>query len=705
MRQKKENKNHPKKVNLHVPQKQKTPIFWMYLIIVAVACIPYFNAIPNEYALDDSMVLTSNQFVLKGVSGIGDILTHDTFSGFFGRDSKALVGGRYRPLSLVTFAIENSLFGLSPHMSHFINIILYAFCGIMLFMFLRNVFPGYNLLLPFVMVLLYIAHPVHVEAVANIKGRDEILSLFFLVSSLHLLFQFLKRPASYLYVTSLLMFFLSLLSKENAITFVLIIPLFVYYFTKEKSSRNLALSSGFLVVTLLFLLMRSQFAAGTGANVTEVLNNSFAGASWDQKFATIADIMNRYFLLLLFPYPLSFDYSFNQIPIIEMFDWRAILGFLIHISLLVYAVLHFRKKDVFSFCIFFFYISISIVSNVFFPVGTSMSERFLFIPSLAFSIVFVCMATRLFQFKIESTFSVFFANKTFVISILGILTIYSSLIYARNPIWKNNFSLFTHDVEICPQSVKALIGAGGEYVAKAARLDDVSQKKVNLEKAITYLTKAVVIYPAYSNAWMLLGNAYFGLYNSPDTAIYYYKKAIAYNDTYMDAYYNIGYLLTGKKNREAISAFKQVLVSNPKHLESLYHMALCYKNIQLMDSALYCLDQIKGMNTNSLKVYQLAGLIYGETNQIDKAIIELSRAVEMDSEQAENYLNLGIAYGKKADWEKAISVLNKASQLAPENANIWMALGVTFQNAGNTLKANENFEKAFSINPSLKNRH
>ena len=223
--------------------------------------------------------------------------------------------------------------------------------------------------------------------------------------------------------------------------------------------------------------------------------------------------------------------------------------------------------------------------------------------------------------------------------------------------------------------------------------------------AITYLTKAVVIYPAYSNAWMLLGNAYFGLYNSPDTAIYYYKKAIAYNDTYMDAYYNIGYLLTGKKNREAISAFKQVLVSNPKHLESLYHMALCYKNIQLMDSALYCLDQIKGINTNSLKVYQLAGLIYGETNQIDKAIIELSKAVEMDSEQAENYLNLGIAYGKKADWENAISVLNKASQLAPENANIWMALGVTFQNAGNMLKANENFEKAFSLNPSLKNRH
>jgi tetratricopeptide (TPR) repeat protein len=702
MSQKKENKNRSRKTPAIQIQEKKSPLALMYILIFAIACIPYLNAINNEYTLDDSIVFTSNQFVLEGISGIKDIMTHDTFSGFFGRESTALAGGRYRPLSLVTFAIEYSLFGRAPHLSHFINILLYAFAGFLLFQLLRKMFSSSNLIIPFAITILYIAHPIHTEAVTNIKGRDEILSFLFLVYSINILYRFLINNKIYLYLISLTLFFISLLSKENAITFIVIIPMILFFFSDYKMKRILAVSSGYLCIAGVFLLMRNHFAAGTGSDVTEILNNSFAGASWDQKYASIADIMNRYFLILILPYPLSFDYSYNQIPLIHFTHWRAIAGVLVNISLLTYAILNFRKKDVLAFCILFYYISISIVSNVFFPVGTSMSERFLFTPSLAFSIAVVFLMVKFFKMDALKKFSGFFVDRNFSILLITLLIIYSSIVYARNPDWKNNFTLFTHDVENSPESVKALIGAGGEYIARANKQKDSQLKTADLKAAISYLNKAVEIYPKYSNAWMLLGNAHFGLYSSADTAIYYYRKAIAETPSYGDAYYNIGYLLTGKKNEEAIDAFRQVLRANPKHLEALYHMAICYKNLHQPDSALFVLGKLKSIKNNMVKAYQLSGLIYGESGRLEEAALNLRKAVELDPDNVENYLNLGIAYGKMGNTAKAVEILSSAHQQDPSNANVLMAIGVSYQNAGDMQKAREYFEKAFVLNPSLR---
>ncbi len=105
----------------------------VYFLLLIISFILYGNTLQHQYALDDAIVITENDFVKQGVSGIPDILTTDVFTGFFGVKKNLVEGGRYRPLSLVSFAIEYELFGEEPFVSHLINILLYALSGMLLF--------------------------------------------------------------------------------------------------------------------------------------------------------------------------------------------------------------------------------------------------------------------------------------------------------------------------------------------------------------------------------------------------------------------------------------------------------------------------------------------------------------------------------------------------------------------------------------------
>ena len=85
------------------------------------------------------LMITENTFTLKGFNGIGDILTHDQFAGITGgNDNGIYKGGRYRPLSQVTFAVEYQLFGLKPFVGHLINILLYGFLAVLIFLLLQR---------------------------------------------------------------------------------------------------------------------------------------------------------------------------------------------------------------------------------------------------------------------------------------------------------------------------------------------------------------------------------------------------------------------------------------------------------------------------------------------------------------------------------------------------------------------------------------
>ena len=114
------------------------PSYLPAAILASIAFEFYFNTVFNGYAVDDGLVITLNKFTMKGLAGVPAILSRGTFEGVSGAWGGDLSGGRYRPLSMVTFAVEQGLFGTNLPLSHLINVAIYCLIVVLLFRLLHE---------------------------------------------------------------------------------------------------------------------------------------------------------------------------------------------------------------------------------------------------------------------------------------------------------------------------------------------------------------------------------------------------------------------------------------------------------------------------------------------------------------------------------------------------------------------------------------
>lgn len=206
------------------------------IILIILAAGVYLNSLGNQYALDDYGLILENQDTKGGTSNVFKILGSSYRSGMLGGDVTL-----YRPLSKVMFAIEWSMAGDNPFLGHFMNVVLFTLSVVLLFKMLRRYMNG-QLIVPFLASVIFAVHPIHTEVVANIKGRDDILCfLFFVVAALYIHRYVFSKQTKHL-VFAGVSYFLCMLSKESAITFVAIFPLMVYFFIPE-SKQALELKS------------------------------------------------------------------------------------------------------------------------------------------------------------------------------------------------------------------------------------------------------------------------------------------------------------------------------------------------------------------------------------------------------------------------------------------------------------------------------
>jgi hypothetical protein len=494
------------RADVRVSAKEKPALpalsFSAFCIFIGItAFVFYFNTLFNEYALDDVFVISGNAYTMKGFSGIYDLFTRDTFGIVTGSQGE-LSGGRYRPLSVATFAMEIGLFGENPLVSHLINVLLYcSVCMLLLKIFYTRFFPG-KPWLAFLSALLFTIHPVHTEAVANIKGRDELLAFLLLLGTVTFYFRFLDSRKRIWMMLSVLLYFISLFSKESGIPFLVLLPLTIYFF--KGSVKDALISAVPLLAALgLYFFVRYEIVGFAQGHSTDLMNAPFFLASRSQALATKVMILGKYLLLLFFPYPLSFDYSYPQIPYVELGDVRVILSLLVNTLLVLFALKKIKSRHVLSYSILFYFITLSIVSNFVFDVGAPLSDRFLFQPSVGFCIALAWLALesvaadkkgRRRQVAIVALCLVFICS--------GIQTI------ARNAEWKNNDTLFEADVKHSPNSAKTNRFFAVSYIKQAGKIRDQNEKRSFFDKAETLLHKSVELYPNYADAHMDLGVVY-----------------------------------------------------------------------------------------------------------------------------------------------------------------------------------------------------
>jgi protein O-mannosyl-transferase len=402
--------------------------------------------------------------------------------------------------------VEQSLFGGSKAMSHFINVLLYAFTGILLFrvlvfMFHRGTDDSSVLQsLPFMATLLFIVHPLHTEVVANIKGRDEILALLGELGTLYFTFKYLNDKNSAYLILSFSAFLVGILSKESAVTFLAIVPLTAHFFTKATTAEKLKLTLPILAGTVIYLLMRWQaigYLLGS-KEVTDVMNNPFYGMTLGEKTATIFYTFLMYLKLFIFPHPLTHDYYPYQIPKVTWSAWQPILALLLHIGLGAVILRGWKSKSIWAYCALFYLVTFSIVSNLFVSVGTFMNERFVYHASLGFCMV---VAYFLVHSPVRETFKVPRIPTTiFILLILG----FSIKTLLRVSNWRNGQTLNESAIKYSPNSARAncfySVSLWENTYTKLPKDVSESRKRAVLDSLKFYIDESVRILPTYSAA-------------------------------------------------------------------------------------------------------------------------------------------------------------------------------------------------------------
>ncbi|MCX6296745.1 MAG: DUF1736 domain-containing protein [Bacteroidetes bacterium] len=570
------------------------------LLLVLITIGLNFNTLFNSYALDDGVVMTENSCVEKGFKGIPEILTKDLFYGF-DKTSGDLSEARYRPFTLIIFAVEHQFFGENPLVSHLINVLLFTLLIVLLYELLNDhIFKNKNNYISFISCLLFAFHPIHTEVIANVKSRDEIIAFIFIISLLLMFFKYVNMPKKKYLVIGSLFFFIALLTRESALTFIAVVPLCLFYFSNSSVKRSLLLSIPLLIVSMGYLYIRHVIindAQATGTIVsTNILNAPFLYATPSEAFATKVFILLKYIGLLIFPHPLSFDYGFNQIPYIDIFSFRFILSALTLILLILPAIKLIGQKSIYSFCILYFFITISIVSNFVVDVGTPLSERFLFQPSLAFCIVLAALYTQ------------FISRSKFLVqgTLLIILIAFSIKTIARNSVWKNNETLALTDVNSATNSERVNHYAMELYILKA-NAENVPQLKNELfRKAVFHGERTLSIYPVNPVVIMELGTAYYGLGDYFKTANLWIKnkklipddpKATYWLTFLSDMLYKQGNGFLEQGNAEgANKCFKSAVGLNEKNVEALYNLGGSYLIIKDTIQASKIWEQVKIMS-------------------------------------------------------------------------------------------------------------
>jgi protein O-mannosyl-transferase len=591
-------------------RRDNTPVF-LSILLFAICIALYANTYNNQYCLDDAMMITENSITQKGYAGIKDHLSHSFLYGYINRDDNNAASSRWRPLSLITYSMEVGAWGKNhPEKSHMINILLYAAIVLLLFKLLNKYWLK-NTWLAFFAALLFAVHPVHTEVVANIKGRDELLSLFFVLLSLLKLWKYIQTKKVFPLVLSILYFFISLTAKESGITLIAGIPLALYFFTSLKWKTIASYSAAFFGVAVLYVLVRHAIVPLSGLKQSEVImNNPFLYATGLEAICTKLYVMLLYLKLLVFPHPLVYDYSYNQIPYVNQTNIWVWISVAIYLGLFIYALTGIRKKSIVSFSILMFFITFSISTNLVIEIGTLMGERLLFLPSVFACIFFAAIGKKFVEFAEQSMNM----RRVTTISVIMIplLLVSSIKTIARNKEWKNDITLNLADVLKSPGSAKVNSGAGGACISLAYLEPSPSiVKDTLLDASLRYYQKTLDIFPGYDDAYLNMGIAY-SMMNDVAEAEEQWKE------------------------------FRKRAPSHPKLLECDQYLAFQYYT--------------KGENMITQSSY-------------DSAIYYLEKAATyahmQDSVHLGSLYDLGGMYYLKKDYQRSYETLKKLEQIRP----------------------------------------
>ena len=535
---------------------------WLYLIVGLLCVVLYANTLQNKYALDDWFVTTSKQEqVSKGIAGIPEIFT----TNFITWQNYSV---DYRPLVKATYAIEYQFFGENPTVSHFVNLLFYAISCLLLLNLVFNVFPNEKTWVLFFSVLLFVAHPVHTEVVASLKGRDELLSFLFLILAFRqVLFWAKAEKLIHLFYAATFLY-LSFISKGSCLPWIGVIAFVLLFVKKKPLIKVVGVSALMLGVAVVHFSIIGLLLDNVGRTHIFIETPFFFLEDSSSKWPSVISAAGHYLKLLVAPFPLCSYYGFNQMPVTTWADWRVYLTIILFIGLIIASLRGVVKPTLFSIGAIILLLDIFPFLNVVYPYTGIVGERVLYGGTIGFTLMFTSGISILLPSKKSETMGGWFPqNKLILATLMGLIAASSVSTINRNSDWKNHLTLFAADSENCDQSAK-LHELYGIYLRGEYMNIDLSDWQTYAYDAIKEYQKSIDIYKKWPIPHHRIGVIYHYDLLKPDSALLYYQEAVRLISNFTAAQEDLGQCLRELKlHSQAAECYSVLLESYPTNFD------------------------------------------------------------------------------------------------------------------------------------------
>lgn len=572
-------------------------------VIILLTIGVYVQTLKNDFITtwDDHVYIITNETIRD--------LSFDHIRTIFASFHAA----NYHPLTTLSWAVEYLLFGLDPTYYHATSLVLHLINIILLFrlIFLLTT----RLEWAAVVTLLFAVHPLHVEAVAFISQRKDVLYTLFFFASLISYCHYLKELKKSRLLLTLVLFLFSLLSKSMAVTLPVVLLLIDYYTGRRAGKKEWLEKIPFFLLSLIF-------------GVIAIVSQKTYGAITDlpaftlfERFFMLSYTMVFYSVKLVFPFRLSAMYGYpvkvnGMLPIAYYLSPLAILA----VVWLVFKMKRFRKTAVFG--LLFFLVTILPVLQ-FIPVGaTLVADRYTYVPYVGlFFIVAHVFSHHLDSRNTGPKGSVRRFPLAAGVLLALFVTVCSVTTWQRTHVWANGTTLWSDVIDKNP-------GA-----------------------AVAYFNRGV------------------GSFNAKDydKAIRDYAKAIEINSGYTEAYNNRAEAKERMGDLQgAVEDYNAILALDPDRADAYLRRGTVKSRMNDYEGALQDLSAAVQKAPADVRTYLARAGLHGKLSQYEQAIADLDRAVALDPNNATAYNNRGITKAVLKDIKGAVEDFKTALKLRPD---------------------------------------
>jgi len=646
---------------------RRTHILFIALLIVVV----FSPSLKNDFAWDDKYLITNNPYA-KNWAYLPQIFTTQLYQG------SQVESNFYRPMQLISFAVDHSIWGLNPFGYHLTNLALHVFNSVLVYFILIAISASPYLAL--LTAMFFGISPAISGITYYISARSDLLMALFMFLSFLLFGRYVKTKGRALYIFSVVSFMIALLCKEMAVALLMFLGLEILR-SGEKKSRQWPALLPYVIVMFFYGAIRYfilDFSGNADPSYTAHI------PLWG-RILTDFKIVPKYLGLLLFPYGLHMEWFIE--PAKRIFETKVLFSFGLIVALAFMLRRLWRANKLVLFGVLWFLLGLAPVLNIY-PISVFFGEGWLYVPSVGFFIVLGII----FQDVIAPR-----AGRVLTRALVALLLVYYSFFtISYGKVWKDSVSLFENvlkyekkspfihltynnmamayydkgeiaeSIEHCRNSIssnprypEAYNNLGVAYMAEARPV-----------RAMANFKKAISLKKDYTSAYCNLAHAYKGM-GMTDNAIRFSMAAIDIDPDSYDAYRNLGYIFSEKGDADkAIRFFTKAREIRRESFEPYYCLGNLYIRKNRYKAALGEFQEALRRGAGDYKFYNELAFLYIKNNRFKEAEGALMQSLELNSDQSEPHNNLGNLYSMLGYLDLAIDEYRMALELEPDNAEM-----------------------------------